>query len=150
MSDNYYLMIQDFFKVYEALERYVMNHYEEGAVWDTQLVRLDIDHGAQESSYDLAQAAKMLALTEGQVKSFFVVYSFLSHNLYDLIGNRDHEDWSSDGNNLLVEYSDLTIETFSAEQIAPLMVRRAYFEWTYEALQQSYDKLNEFSHTRIA
>ncbi|MFZ3535625.1 hypothetical protein LCS78_13720, partial [Vibrio harveyi] len=68
----------------------------------------------------------------------------------DLIGNREYEDWGTDGDSLQVEYSDLTIESFYADQIAPLMERRVYFEWTFDALQRSYDEMMAISHGRIA
>ncbi|CAH1524315.1 conserved hypothetical protein [Vibrio jasicida] len=150
MSDKYISMIQDFFHVFEALNQYVLDSYGELAAWETQLVRLDIDQGDKEKSYDVAQVASMLNLSEDAVKSFLVVYSFLSNNLYDLIGNREYEDWGTDGNSLQVEYSDLTIESFDADQIAPLMERRVYFEWTFDALQRTYDEMMAISHGRIA
>ncbi|CAH1523024.1 conserved hypothetical protein [Vibrio owensii] len=150
MSDKYISMIQDFFHVFEALNQYVLDSYGELAAWETQLVRLDIDQGDKEKSYDVAQVASMLNFSEGAVKSFLVVYSFLSNNLYDLIGNREYEDWGTDGNSLQVEYSDLTIESFDADQIAPLMERRVYFEWTFDALQRTYDEMMAISHGRIA
>ncbi|MEF1340107.1 hypothetical protein REH81_25630, partial [Vibrio rotiferianus] len=141
MSDNYLPMIQDFFQVFEALNQHVLDSYGELATWETQLVRLDINQGDKEKSYDVAQIASMLNVSEDAVKSFLVIYSFLSNNLYDLIGNREYEDWGTDGDNLQVEYSDLTIESFDADQIAPLMERRVYFEWTFDALQRSYDEM---------
>lgn len=150
MSDKYISMIQDFFHVFEALDQYVLDSYGELAAWETQLVRLDIDQGDKEKSYDVAQVASMLNFSEDAVKSFLVVYSFLSNNLYDLIGNREYEDWGTDGNSLQVEYSDLTIESFDADQIAPLMERRVYFEWTFDALQRTYDEMMAISHGRIA
>ncbi|MFM2655983.1 hypothetical protein [Vibrio owensii] len=150
MSDKYISMIQDFFHVFEALNQYVLDSYGELAAWETQLVRLDIDQGDKEKSYDVAQVASMLNFSEDAVKSFLVVYSFLSNNLYDLIGNREYEDWGTDGNSLQVEYSDLTIESFDADQIAPLMERRVYFEWTFDALQCTYDEMMAISHGRIA
>ncbi|CAH1561360.1 hypothetical protein [Vibrio rotiferianus] len=150
MSDKYRPMIQDFFQVFEALNQYVLDSYGELAAWETQLVRLDIDQGDKEKSYDVAQVASMLNFSEDAVKSFLVVYSFLSNNLYDLIGNREYEDWGTDGNSLQVEYSDLTIESFDADQIAPLMERRVYFEWTFDALQRTYDEMMAISHGRIA
>lgn len=150
MSDKYISMIQDFFHVFEALNQYVLDSYGELAAWETQLVRLDIDQGDKEKSYDVAQVASMLNLSEDAVKSFLVVYSFLSNNLYDLIGNREYEDWGTNGNSLQVEYSDLTIESFDADQIAPLMERRVYFEWTFDALQRTYDEMMAISHGRIA
>lgn len=150
MSDKYISMIQDFFHVFEALNQYVLDSYGELAAWETQLVRLDIDQGDKEKSYDVAQVASMLNFSEDAVKSFLVVYSFLSNNLYDLIGNREYEDWGTDGNSLQVEYSDLTIESFDADQIAPLMERRVYFEWTFDALQRTYDEMMAISHGRIA
>ncbi len=150
MSDKYISMIQDFFHVFEALNQYVLDSYGELAAWETQLVRLDIDQGDKEKSYDVAQVASMLNFSEDAVKSFLVVYSFLSNNLYDLIGNREYEDWGTDGNSLQVEYSDLTIESFDADQIAPLMERRVYFEWTFDALQRTYDEMMVISHGRIA
>ncbi|WP_038876459.1 hypothetical protein [Vibrio jasicida] len=150
MSDKYISMIQDFFHVFEALNQYVLDSYGELAAWETQLVRLDIDQGDKEKSYDVAQVASMLNFSEDAVKSFLVVYSFLSNNLYDLIGNREYEDWGTNGNSLQVEYSDLTIESFDADQIAPLMERRVYFEWTFDALQRTYDEMMAISHGRIA
>lgn len=150
MSDKYISMIQDFFHVFEALNQYVLDSYGELAAWETQLVRLDIDQGDKEKSYNVAQVASMLNFSEDAVKSFLVVYSFLSNNLYDLIGNREYEDWGTDGNSLQVEYSDLTIESFDADQIAPLMERRVYFEWTFDALQRTYDEMMAISHGRIA
>ncbi|CAH1552195.1 hypothetical protein [Vibrio owensii] len=150
MSDKYISMIQDFFHVFEALNQYVLDSYGELAAWETQLVRLDIDQGDKEKSYDVAQVASMLNFSEDAVKSFLVVYSFLSNNLYDLIGNREYEDWGTDGDSLQVEYSDLTIESFDADQIAPLMERRVYFEWTFDALQRTYDEMMAISHGRIA
>ncbi|WP_039987141.1 hypothetical protein [Vibrio owensii] len=150
MSDKYISMIQDFFHVFEALNQYVLDSYGELAAWETQLVRLDIDQGDKEKSYDVAQVASMLNFSEDAVKSFLVVYSFLSNNLYDLIGNREYEDWGTDGNSLQVEYSDLTIESFDADQIAPLMERRVYFECTFDALQRTYDEMMAISHGRIA
>ncbi|WP_039975804.1 hypothetical protein [Vibrio jasicida] len=150
MSDKYISMIQDFFHVFEALNQYVLDSYGELAAWETQLVRLDIDQGDKEKSYGVAQVASMLNFSEDAVKSFLVVYSFLSNNLYDLIGNREYEDWGTDGNSLQVEYSDLTIESFDADQIAPLMERRLYFEWTFDALQRTYDEMMAISHGRIA
>ncbi|EEZ89188.1 conserved hypothetical protein [Vibrio harveyi 1DA3] len=150
MSDKYISMIQDFFHVFEALNQYVLDSYGELAAWETQLVRLDIDQGDKEKSYDVAQVASMLNFSEDAVKSFLVVYSFLSNNLYDLIGNREYEDWGTDGNSLQVEYSDLTIESFDADQIAPLMERRVYFEWTFDALQRTYDEMMAISHGRTA
>lgn len=150
MSDKYLPMIQDFFQVFEALNQYVLDSYGELATWETQLVRLDINQGDKEKSYDVAQIASMLNVSEDAVKSFLVIYSFLSNNLYDLIGNREYEDWGTDGDSLQVEYSDLTIESFDADQIAPLMERRVYFEWTFGALQRSYDEMMEIKHGRIA
>lgn len=136
--------------MFEALNQYVLDSYGELAAWETQLVRLDIDQGDKEKSYDVAQVASMLNFSEDAVKSFLVVYSFLSNNLYDLIGNREYEDWGTNGNSLQVEYSDLTIESFDADQIAPLMERRVYFEWTFDALQRTYDEMMAISHGRIA
>lgn len=150
MSDKYISMIQEFFQVFEALNQHVFDSFGEMATWETQLVRLDIDQGDKEQSYDVAQIASMLNFSEDTVQSFLVVYSFLSNNLYDLIGNREYEDWGTDGNSLQVEYSDLTIESFDANQIAPLMERRVYFEWTFEALQRTYDDMMAISHGRIA
>ncbi|GAB7227928.1 hypothetical protein [Vibrio rotiferianus] len=150
MSDKYRPMIQDFFQVFEALNQYVLDSYGELATWETQLVRLDINQGDKEKSYDVAQIASMLNVSEDAVKSFLVIYSFLSNNLYDLIGNREYEDWGTDGDSLQVEYSDLTIESFDADQIAPLMERRVYFEWTFDALQRSYDEMMAIKHGRIA
>ncbi|MGR5275467.1 hypothetical protein ACPV5J_02190 [Vibrio rotiferianus] len=150
MSDKYLPMIQDFFQVFEALNQYVLDSYGELATWETQLVRLDINQGDKEKSYDVAQIASMLNVSEDAVKSFLVIYSFLSNNLYDLIGNREYEDWGTDGDSLQVEYSDLTIESFDADQIAPLMERRVYFEWTFDALQRSYDEMMAIKHGRIA
>ncbi|MDK9778800.1 MULTISPECIES: hypothetical protein [Vibrio] len=150
MSDNYLPMIQDFFQVFEALNQHVLDSYGELATWETQLVRLDINQGDKEKSYDVAQIASMLNVSEDAVKSFLVIYSFLSNNLYDLIGNREYEDWGTDGDSLQVEYSDLTIESFDADQIAPLMERRVYFEWTFDALQRSYDEMMAIKHGRIA
>ncbi|TMX42521.1 hypothetical protein DA096_06370 [Vibrio rotiferianus] len=150
MSDNYLPMIQDFFQVFEALNQHVLDSYGELATWETQLVRLDINQGDKEKSYDVAQIASMLNVSEDAVKSFLVIYSFLSNNLYDLIGNREYEDWGTDGDSLQVEYSDLTIESFDADQIAPLMERRVYFEWTFDALQRSYDEMMAIKHSRIA
>ena len=146
MSDNYLPMIQDFFQVFEALNQHVLDSYGELATWETQLVRLDINQGDKEKSYDVAQIASMLNVSEDAVKSFLVIYSFLSNNLYDLIGNREYEDWGTDGDSLQVEYSDLTIESFDADQIAPLMERRVYFEWTFDALQRSYDEMLSLIH----
>jgi hypothetical protein len=143
-------MIQDFFQVFEALNQHVLDSYGELATWETQLVRLDINQGDKEKSYDVAQIASMLNVSEDAVKSFLVIYSFLSNNLYDLIGNREYEDWGTDGDSLQVEYSDLTIESFDADQIAPLMERRVYFEWTFDALQRSYDEMMAIKHGRIA
>jgi len=150
MSDNYLPMIQDFFQVFEALNQHVLDSYGELATWETQLVRLDINQGDKEKSYDVAQIASMLNVSEDAVKSFLVIYSFLSNNLYDLIGNREYEDWGTDGDSLQVEYSDLTIESFDADQIAPLMERRVYFEWTFDALQRSYDEMMAIKHGRMA
>ncbi|CAH1530636.1 conserved hypothetical protein [Vibrio rotiferianus] len=150
MSDKYLPMIQDFFQVFEALNQHVLDSYGELATWETQLVRLDINQGDKEKSYDVAQIASMLNVSEDAVKSFLVIYSFLSNNLYDLIGNREYEDWGTDGDSLQVEYSDLTIESFDADQIAPLMERRVYFEWTFDALQRSYDEMMAIKHGRIA
>ncbi|OHY96095.1 hypothetical protein BI375_00870 [Vibrio rotiferianus] len=150
MSDNYLPMIQDFFQVFEALNQHVLDSYGELATWETQLVRLDINQGDKEKSYDVAQIASMLNVSEDAVKSFLVIYSFLSNNLYDLIGNREYEDWGTDGDSLQVEYSDLTIESFDADQIAPLMERRVYFEWTFDALQRAYDEMMAIKHGRIA
>ncbi|ASI93959.1 hypothetical protein [Vibrio rotiferianus] len=150
MSDNYLPMIQDFFQVFEALNQHVLDSYGELATWETQLVRLDVNQGDKEKSYDVAQIASMLNVSEDAVKSFLVIYSFLSNNLYDLIGNREYEDWGTDGDSLQVEYSDLTIESFDADQIAPLMERRVYFEWTFDALQRSYDEMMAIKHGRIA
>ncbi|BBL91728.1 hypothetical protein VroAM7_43810 [Vibrio rotiferianus] len=150
MSDNYLPMIQDFFQVFEALNQHVLDSYGELATWETQLVRLDINQGDKEKSYDVAQIASMLNVSEDAVKSFLVIYSFLCNNLYDLIGNREYEDWGTDGDSLQVEYSDLTIESFDADQIAPLMERRVYFEWTFDALQRSYDEMMAIKHGRIA
>ena len=150
MSDNYLPMIQDFFQVFEALNQHVLDSYGELATWETQLVRLDINQGDKEKSYDVAQIASMLNVSEDAVKSFLVIDSFLSNNLYDLIGNREYEDWGTDGDSLQVEYSDLTIESFDADQIAPLMERRVYFEWTFDALQRSYDEMMAIKHGRIA
>ncbi|MGR5057235.1 hypothetical protein ACPV3O_03275 [Vibrio rotiferianus] len=150
MSDNYLPMIQDFFQVFEALNQHVLDSYGELATWETQLVRLDINQGDKEKSYDVAQIASMLNVSGDAVKSFLVIYSFLSNNLYDLIGNREYEDWGTDGDSLQVEYSDLTIESFDADQIAPLMERRVYFEWTFDALQRSYDEMMAIKHGRIA
>ena len=79
-----------------------------------------------------------------------MVNSFLSNNLYDLIGNRNYEDWGTDGQRLQVKYSDRTVESFDAEQIAPLMGRRIYFEWTFESLQRTYDDMMAISQRRIA
>ena len=130
--------------------QHVLDSYGELATWETQLVRLDINQGDKEKSYDVAQIASMLNVSEDAVKSFLVIYSFLSNNLYDLIGNREYEDWGTDGDSLQVEYSDLTIESFDADQIAPLMERRVYFEWTFDALQRSYDEMMAIKHGRIA
>lgn len=150
MSDKYISMIQEFFQVFEALNQHVFDSFGEMATWETQLVRLDIDQGDKEQSYDVVQIASMLNFSEDAVRSFLVAYNFLSNNLYDLIGNREYEDWGTDGNSLQVEYSDLTIELFDANQIAPLMERRVYFEWTFEALQRTYDDMMAISHGRIA
>lgn len=98
MSDKYISMIQEFFQVFEALNQHVFDSFGEMATWETQLVRLDIDQGDKEQSYDVAQIASMLNFSEDTVQSFLVVYSFLSNNLYDLIGNREYEDWGTDGN----------------------------------------------------
>ncbi len=97
MSDKYIAMIQDFFQVFEALNQHVLDSHGELATWETQLVRLDINQGDKEKSYDVAQIAGMLNFSEDAVKSFLVIYSFLSNNLYDLIGNREYEDWGTDG-----------------------------------------------------
>ncbi|WP_440888901.1 hypothetical protein [Vibrio sp. WZ-1] len=150
MSEKYISMIQEFFQVFEALNQHVFDSLGKVATWEIRLVRLDIDQGNKEQSYDVAQVASMLNFSEDTVQSFLVVHSFLSNNLYDLIGNREYEGWGTDGNSLQVEYSDLTIESFGADQIAPLMERRVYFEWTFEALQRTYDDMMAISHGRIA
>ncbi|MGR4990543.1 hypothetical protein ACPV3U_13300 [Vibrio rotiferianus] len=150
MSNKFTSMAQDFFKVFEALNQHILDFYGELATWETRLVRLNINQGDQESSLDVAQVAYMLNFSEDSVKSFFVVYDFLSHNLYDLIGNREYEDWGTDGKSLQVEYSDLTIESFDASQITLLMERRVYFEWTFDALQRSYDEMMDIRQGRIA